>query len=409
VIRKNFIGVIGFCFLLPELIGGICNAQGLPTNHVEIDTNFPSGNVIWRKAENNIVSIEPDLRDTEGKWFYWCFRVHGAAGKKLTFNFIDSAPIGPRGPAVSRDEGKTWSWLGAQTNRKSFIYQFPTKADSVRFSVGMSYTEANLKKFLLRVGSNRALKQETLCQSRKGRAVERIHIGKTNGQPRYRVLLTCREHACEMMTSWVGEGLIGALLANNKDGKWFRENVEFLFIPFADKDGVEDGDQGKNRRPRDHNRDYDADAIYPETRAIQKFVPQWSDGKLRLALDLHCPTLNEKKIYIVGSPIPEVWREQESFGRILERVQRGPLLYRTTNNLAFGQGWNVPKNFSAGPSISRWAAEIPGVKLGTAIEFPYASVGDQEINIDTARAFGHDLARAIREYLEMTSAREKFP
>jgi hypothetical protein len=199
--------------------------------------------------------------------------------------------------------------------------------------------------------------------------------------------------------------LIEAALADDKDGKWFRKNVELLFIPFVDKDGVEDGDQGKNRRPRDHNRDYDTNAIYPETRAIQNFVAQWSDGKLRFALDLHCPTLNEKNIYIVGSPKAEIWQEQERFGKILERVQKGPLVYHATNNLAFGQKWNAPKAFEAGPSISHWAAEIPGVKLATTIEFPYASVGDREINSDTARAFGHDLVRAIRQYLEATAMR----
>ena len=95
----------------------------------------------------------------------------------------------------------------------------------------------------------------------------------------------------------------------------------------------------------------------------------------------------------------------ERFGEILERVQSGPLVYRTTNNLAFGTSWNTAKNFTAGPSVASWAGGLPGVKLGTTIEFPYASVGDAEVNADTARLFGRDLARAIREYLETISKR----
>ena len=390
-----------FCVLV-----GISNVHALPANPAfQIDTNFPSGNIVVEKIEGDTVNVRTDLRDTEGWWFYWCFRVRGAAGKTLTFNFSENTPIGVRGPAASFDEGTTWKWLGKTADNKSFSYTFPANAESVRFSFGMPYTEANLKTFLTRIGKNSALKQETLCQSHKGRAVEQLRLGKVNGEPKFRVLITCRAHCCEMMTSYVAEGLIESALANDPDGKWFRKNVEMLVIPFVDKDGVEDGDQGKNRRPRDHNRDYDTNSVHPETRAIQNFVPKWSAGKLRLAIDLHCPHIRgdyNEFIYLVGNSRPEIWPEQERFGKILERVQTGPLVYHETNNLPFGQKWNKSANYTAGTSGARWAGGLPGIKLATTIEFPYANVLGGEVNADTARAFGRDLARSIREYLEAT-------
>lgn len=375
-----------------------------PPNEIQVDANFPGGNILLEKIEGDTVTIRQDRRDTEGFWFYWNFRVRGASGRTLIFNFTDGAPVGVRGPAVSLDEGVNWRWLGSETsNTKSFTYTFPPKADSVRFSFGMPYTEANLKSFLARVGSNAALQERTLCQSRKDRAVEQLHIGNLDGNPRFRVLVTCRAHCCEMMTSYAAEGLIEAVLANDTTGEWFRKNVELLVIPFVDKDGVEDGDQGKNRKPRDHNRDYDANSIYPETRAIQDFVPKWSEGKLRLTLDLHCPSIrgeSNEKIYLVGNENPEIWKEQQRFGEMLEQVQTGPLVYRVTNNLPFGQGWNSANNYKAGTSGSRWAAGLPGVQLATTIELPYANASGNEVNADTAREFGRDLARAIREYLD---------
>ena len=48
-----------------------------------------------------------------------------------------------------------------------------------------------------------------------------------------------------------------------------------------DKDGVEDGDQGKNRRPGDHNRDWDGESIYNSTEAVREFLLVWSDNKLK--------------------------------------------------------------------------------------------------------------------------------
>ncbi len=83
-----------------------------------------------------------------------------------------------------------------------------------------------------------------------------------------------------MMASWSLEGLMDEVLADTTDGRWLREHVEFLVVPFMDKDGVEDGDQGKNRRPHDHNRDYLGESIYPEVAAWRAFVPGWSEGRL---------------------------------------------------------------------------------------------------------------------------------
>ena len=143
--------------------------------------------------------------------------------------------------------------------------------------------------------------------------------------------------------------------------------------------------------------------LRPETRALQKFVPRWSAGKLPLTIDLHCPHIRgnfNEFIYLVGSAKPKIWEQQERFGNILERVQKGPLVYRATNNLPFGQAWNTTNNFTAGTSIGRWAGELPGVKLATTIEFPYANALGGEVNANTARAFGNDLSHAIREYLE---------
>src|SRR5690606_19162609 len=166
------------------------------------------------------------------------------------------------------------------------------------------YTQENLETFLRRIGTNEALRVETLCDSRKGRPVEKLRLGKLEGEPRFRVLVTARSHACEMMASYAVEGIMESVLAEDPAGEWFRENVEFLVIPFVDKDGVEDGDQGKNRRPRDHNRDYDANSLYPETRTLQALVPKWSKGKLRVTMDMHCPYIRgnfNEFIYQVGS------------------------------------------------------------------------------------------------------------
>ncbi len=390
--------------LLLACLGVACCVLTAAAEGVTVDADFPGGNAVIEKVEGDTVVLHQDLRDTAGHWFWWHFRVRGAAGRTLTFRFTNGNVIGVRGPAVSTDGGKTWAWLGAAVVKgTSFSYAFPADAGDTRFCFAMPYFEANLKAFLRRWQGNPHLKVLTLCQSRKGRNVERLHVGRIEPSPDHRIVITARHHCCECMASYAIEGIVAAMLADTDDGRWFRNHVEALLIPFADKDGVEDGDQGKNRKPHDHNRDYAGDGVYPETRAIRDLVPKWADGRLKVALDLHCPYIrgqHNEDIYIVGAEDKAIWEQQCAFGKLLEAARTGPLPYRASDNLPFGQAWNTGKNFDAGKSFACWAGEQPGIRLAASFEIPYANAGGQTVTAETARAFGHDLAKAIRQYLE---------
>jgi hypothetical protein len=370
---------------------------------VKVDADYPGGNIILEKIEGDTITLRQDIRDTRGWWFYWNFRVKGAAGRTMTIRFTDRNPIGVRGPAMSADKGLTWKWLGRKAVRgASFTCAFPAGADEVRFCFAMPYQEADLKRFLKKYSENKHLVVKELCRTRKDRAVELLRAGLLDAQPAHRVLLTCRNHACEMMAGYVLEGVLETVLSDTGDGRWFQKNVDILAIPFMDKDGVEDGDQGKNRKPRDHNRDYDAKSIYPSVRALMKLAPKWSDGKLALALDLHCPYISGRHnevIYLVGSQDKKIWAEQSRFSQLLQKSVTGSLPYRTTDNIPFGKAWNTTKNYKDGMSCARWAAEIEGIRCAATIEFPYANANGKEVNAQSSRAFGADLARAIRAYL----------
>jgi hypothetical protein len=210
-----------------------------------------------------------------------------------------------------------------------------------------------------------------------------------------------------MMASYVLEGIIDEVLADTDDGRWLRQQVEFFIVPMVDKDGVEDGDQGKNRKPRDHNRDYVGTSIHPEVAAIRERLPAWSAGKLRFAMDMHCPAARgptHEIVYFVCGPNEKMWGEIGKFCKTLEMIQTGPIVYRMKNNLLFGQGWNTQANFTSGKPFSHWAAELPGVRAATTIEVAYANAEGNTVTDESARALGHDLARALRRYLQSQSS-----
>jgi hypothetical protein len=377
-------------------------AGGPPTDQtaVALDADFPGGNIVLEKIEGDTVSLHQDLRDTTD-WFYWSFRVRGAAGRTLEFRFTRGDVLGERGPAVSTDGGKTWDWLGRETVRgASFRYTFPASAPEVRLAFCIPYLEQNLREFLGRQISNPHLKTGTLCRSRKGRNVELLHAGRLDGKCEHRVLLTCRHHACETMASYALEGLLGAVLADTHEGRWFRDHVELLAVPFMDKDGVEDGDQGKRRRPHDHWEDYAGVSRYPEVEALRKLVPAWSGGQLHVALDLHCPARRDRTLYFAGPRRQELAQHLARFSAALESLPGSPLAYRAAGNMAFDTGWNTAAYYGPRKSFALWAEEIREVRLVATLEIPYADVDGKAVTPDTARAFGKQLASPLRRCLE---------
>ena len=79
-----------------------------------VDKDMPAGNIALERIEGDDVYVHQELRDTKGEWFYWAFRVKGAQGRTLTFSFTNKksggGPVGVRGPVVSTDGGKTFSY-----------------------------------------------------------------------------------------------------------------------------------------------------------------------------------------------------------------------------------------------------------------------------------------------------------
>jgi hypothetical protein len=364
-----------------------------------IYSDFPSGNISVEKLKNDTLWLHPDLRDTRGDWFYWCFAVDNASGKTLTFVFTKSNVFTAEGPAVSFDNGSTWNWLGGKAvKNETFSYKFKTN-DEVRFSMGMPYTQKQFDLFIKPFLVSSCVTLDNLTRTKAGRGIERLIIKPLYGEVKYKVLITARHHACEMMANYEIEGIIKDILNN----EWLKKNIEFCIIPFVDKDGVETGDQGKNRIPHDHNRDYSDTSIYESTAALKRWVPVWSEKKLAVALDLHCPWIRgeyHENILVVGSADEKVARQEKLFCQILKSVNNGELKVSEKMYMPYGTDWNTAQEYTEGVSFGKWASTLEGMKLPISIEFPYAINEDQMITQENSSNFGIDIAEAIMKYLE---------
>lgn len=350
---------------------------------MRIHGSFPGGNVSCLGIEGDTVLLERQLRDTEGDWFYWAFAVEDACGRTVRFRFPAKDRVGRFGPAVSRDFS-TWRFLGSKEvteEGEGFSYTFGPDETCVWFAHHMLYPLPRLSALCERLGTELF----PFCPTEGGRAVPAVSFGRGDK----RVLLTARHHACESTGNYVLEGVLETLCASG------REDLAILAVPFVDYEGVLAGDQGKNRRPHDHNRDYTDHPRYPVTRALKAAVAE--DSSPLYYLDLHSPWHQGGENDRLFAVLP-AGREEEyaRFSRLLAEESRDLTpRYDGTSDVPAGERWNS----ATSPSSKNYFASLPFCRLSLTLETAYfgeegAPVSQAQL-VDYGRAVGRALLRQI--------------
>ena len=391
-------------FLIGAMFAGIARSE------VCVDGKLPAGNVIVESVTNGVVRLRQDHRDSR-PWFYWGFRVTGAEGKTLRFEFTDpygGGPVSGLGPAVTRDGGRTWSYPAEKScSHRHFVYTFGADERETWFYQTFQYYATQWDAFLARHAADRGKVFETgvLCQSRKGRSVPCARFGCIGGKPKYRVLYTSRHHCQEVTGTYALEGAVEAVFRDDDLGAWLRENVEFFVVPIVDYDGAIDGDQGKGRRPHDHELDYGENALYPEGPALRRWIATAAQNRIDVALDFHSPWmygLYNEWIYLCLGPDKANNDSLRRWGRLLEESQDGSLRYRTSCNIPWMFRWNTPHddgNGTDGIRCDAWQRTLVGNRLATIYEIPFAVANGKTVTPDACRALGTATAKVLRRFL----------
>ncbi|OGV57575.1 MAG: hypothetical protein A2X45_11350 [Lentisphaerae bacterium GWF2_50_93] len=382
VYASLFFGILGFSWHSDAAVG-----------EIKIRSDFPGGNVIVQKNEPGKAQIAPDLRGGAA-WFYWYFEAEAVQPGRVDFVFPEQmtgvkSPIGMQGPALSLDLGKSWTWAGTgNVKDNSFFYDFEKVGQKVRFAVTFPYLQGDFDSFMKENAGNKNLRSEVLTKSIKGRNVELLQIGEPGPNVKA-VLMTARHHACESMVGFILEGFIKAAISDTPSAAGFRQKYVLYVVPFVDKDGVEDGDQGKNRKPHDHNRDYGKDSIFPEVDAIENLA---DSKKIQLFLDLHCPTLRmdiHQAMYFVGTKQTPENNEAlvKEFARLIKE--------------------SVPPNSPGGPNVllqkrepmekgsncNRYFSYKEGMIMAATLEVPYAAP-KSVMDVNNCRGIGEGIFKA---------------
>lgn len=346
-----------------------------------ISTSFCGGNADITIINEREIKIQPDLRGTTIQWFYWAFSAEVKEACTLTFHV---PYLGYFGAAVSHDL-MNWEWTNtANEDRSAFTYTFNENEGRVYFAHDMLYHPSQFHHFCEKNG----LRINTLCIDRFGTPVPYVQLG---GGEKH-ILLTARHHCCESTGNYVMEGMLQEYIDNPEP------ELTITAVPFVDADGVVNGDQGKERSPHDHNRDY-LEGIYPAVREIKKYSLS-QKGNLLCVFDLHSPWhiggKNDKVLIVRNSC--ERYDDYVHYGELFEEnMTTGAFQYKTVNDVNPGEEWNV---YNEPVQCATWHEKLPGVLLSNTLETPYFGEAGNVVSQNSLREMGRCHMRAVLKFLK---------
>ena len=364
---------------------------------MKITSDFAGGNCRLISVENSndktVVNLEQELRDTPNWWFYWCFCVEDAPEGEVIFVFNNGDVVCPHGPTTSTD-GIHWQWCeDAFVSHTRFKYTFSKNDNKRYFAFSIPYLVADFERFYDSIRNDTAVVRSVLTQSEKGRELPLLTIG----QGQKDILLTARHHCCESTASYALEGAVNSILGEHRD---ILNEYRFHILPFVDIDGVEQGDQGKDRAPHDHNRDYIDKPIYNYTRAIYKYVESMN---LTCFLDFHSPWSwggrdDEPHIHLAPAVMPTPTM-QEDFVKALTTVTQ-----LETGNIIRYNGTTIPygthPNKIGNKNSKNYFKLQCKANLAVSIETPYSGNLNNGYTVEQLHTWGGHIIKALYNLLK---------
>lgn len=273
--------------------------------------------------------------------------------------------------------------------RHEFSFTVPAVQGRVEvaycYPYGLDRADALLEQLAARPGV--AVRQ--IATSAGGRPCRLLELG--HGE--HHVWLTARHHAGEVQGTWVMEGLLRAALAAPR----LLAAATFHAVPVMDTDAVAEGWYGKDRGPRDFNRDYVTRPCRPEVAAVMAAAE--AVGRADVMLDLHGPAPGDPSFLVPPAEptlSPDEWQALWTLGARLQVLapRRCPVRVRDWSPSSLN--WS---GINTGQTATSWFQQRFG-SLAATLETTYHRSHDERLV--TPRdwlALGRSLARALEVHV----------
>jgi len=296
--RRGFGFIVALCLLAIPLHADL-----------RVLTDFEGGNaeVVMLDQATATVRIMPAIREGRGWPCWWSLRVEGlSAGQDFTLEvqaqtkpYTGKTVLGeswcqPKHASISEDGVKWTPTAKAEfTADKIAIYKIKAEAAQLSIAWGPPFLPTDAEALLAGLAAKLPeARRFELARTRGSRPVNGIRIGAEDAP--HQVWVNARQHAWEAGGSWVGRGFVEWFAGDEPAARELREQTCLHFIPIMDVDNVAVGAGGKDAVPRDHNRDWADEAVYPEVAAAQRRIREIHARRgLDVFIDLHNPGPND--------------------------------------------------------------------------------------------------------------------
>jgi hypothetical protein len=336
---------------------------------------------------------------TETLWFY--FRVDGDKDDRFRLTLVNAETcLGGRGdwsnahPVIRHLPTKEWQRCDGgrvsklQDGRFEVSWEVRALTGSFEFAFCYPYTRENLMETL-----------EACCGywhcdvigvTSKGRKL--LRLSNSYGEEgSIGVYIIARQHSGETPASWVLDGLLRSAIE-----KVSPNEMTIWVVPFANLDGVVDGDYGKDPFPYDMNRAWLSPLpMRHEVAVIQADIERFSKRcRLAIAIDMHAPGALEADgaYFQLLKPTPSEANSAMRFVEVASEHLPKEMMHEQPFRVArYSSRWDERGTFS------RWMWDSFAVPA-LVFEVPYSKSRGTLLTIEHYRALGSGLLEGLIEW-----------
>jgi hypothetical protein len=291
---------------------------------LRVSTDFEGGSARVESIDQatRVIRFMPDGNPQRGWPCWWYLRVDGVAkDEHVTLSLAGSdrpsrndgkdtgKPLGPGWAMPARatfsTDGQTWRHTApGKREGARILYEVTGAGGPLWVAWGPPFTPRNTDALLAEaVKQLPAAKSFELARTREGRPVRGLRISEATAAKPPGIWVQARQHAWESGACWVARGFTEWLLGDDADAQWLRRHAEVFIVPIMDVDNAATGNGGKEAAPRDHNRDWDEQPVYPEVAAAQQRMRALAkENRLDVFLDLHNPAPGDLRPFFFVGP-----------------------------------------------------------------------------------------------------------
>ena len=372
---------------------------------LRVDTDFPMANAtavaLGDRDGVPEVAFAPDPHGgPECLWFY--FRIVREGGDlragdpvRIVLKYPENM-LGGGCPEklrpVAREAAGDWERLpqgrreDLPDGRSRMVWTVAVPADSLEVAVCYPYGHADLTDLVRE--TRWYWRVATIGVSQGGRGILRVaNDPGAPGSTRPGFYLIARQHSGETPGSWVLDGFLRYVASHP-------ERAPLVWaVPFANVDGVELGDYGKDNFPYDLNRAWGDPPMRHETAVIQHDLARWKERcRPELGLDFHAPGACEAEGIYAFLPDPGKFpiehREAERWTALIAGALAPDLAAAQVEQVPYYTSrWNTP-------SFTVHCFEKLQVPALT-VETPYSTCNEVLMTRELYRQAGGRIAAAV--------------